>query len=274
MIGRERGELKMLIQSGAVSLAGVRCAESLINDRVIRSAFYVDTTDSTNSLAMAEVSGGRVSDEMLPRLFITDRQTAGRGRLGRTWSSAADSLTFSLAMSVSGATDAAPLSLLAGVMAAEAIDALVAPVTTQLKWPNDIYISGQKVGGILIEASGKYPHIAVVGIGINVLESPAVDAPGFVNPASLATFSSRPVDRFDVLDEILRRLHAERAATSIVERFRHKCYLQGQPVSLDQSGKPLEGVCEGIDSGGRLVINTGDAKHTIHSGEASLIRRH
>lgn len=267
----------MLHTSGHVAPEGSRCIKSLMDDRVIASAIYTDTSDSTNSLALDELNEQRIAADDLPRLYLTDTQTAGRGRLGRSWSSGNDSLTFSVLIKTPRYQDTidgkVPLSLFAGVVAAEAIDALLAPVTTQIKWPNDIYIDGQKVGGILVEASGKHPAYAVVGIGINVHTSPSIESIGAASAASLGTFTQRQFDRFDVLDEILRRLLAESDPTSIVHRFHQKCYLTGQRIALNQSGSPLEGICQGIDESGRLLVDTGNQICLVQSGEATLVRR-
>ena len=95
---------------------------------------------------------------------------------------------------------------------------------------------------------------------------------------SLANFTSREVNRFDVLDEIIRRL-LERdkgldcTRQSIANRFREKCYLTGQRVALNQSGTPVEGVCRGVDECGRLLVDVGDQLRAVQSGEATLVRR-
>src|SRR5688500_2328141 len=102
-----------------------------------------------------------------PVLLVAERQTAGRGRMGRAWQSApGDSLTFSLGLPLAPA-DWAGLSLAVGVSVAESLHPAV-----RLKWPNDLWVDDRKLGGILIEtasfgegAGGRY---AVIGVGINV----------------------------------------------------------------------------------------------------------
>ncbi len=270
----------MLQVNGPVSPEGVRCIESLLADRVLASARYVYTVDSTNSAALAELGQQESVECRLPRLYFTDMQTAGRGRLGRNWASGGDSLTFSVTMKIPAADESnsdesshMPPSLFAGVAAAEAIDALVLPRETQLKWPNDIYIDGQKVGGILVEASGKRPGIAVVGIGINVHTAPAIELPTSTTATSIAAHRQSAIDRFDVLDEVLRRLLGPGADVAVAERFRQKCYLTGQRVSLDQAGVPRQGICHGIDDRGRLIVDCDGKLHVVQSGEATIVRR-
>lgn len=266
----------MLHTSGHVAPDGIRCLQSLVEDNVISSAVYMETSESTNSLALDELNLQQVAIADLSRLYLTDMQTAGRGRLGRSWSSSGDSLTFSILVEHPQHLTThpeVPLSLLAGVVTAEAIDALLAPVVTQLKWPNDIYVQGHKVGGILVEASGKHRGFAAIGIGINVHTAPSIESVGAATADSLDTFCSRPLDRFDVLDEIVRRLVTENSPASITHRFRQKCYLTGQQISLNQAGSPITGFCQGIDDSGRLLVNTGREVVGVQSGEATLVRR-
>ena len=73
-----------------------RAIEQLIDDGIIASAVYREVTESTNSDALAELQAGGVDDQLLPRLYLTDRQTAGRGRQGNSWISPADAITLSL----------------------------------------------------------------------------------------------------------------------------------------------------------------------------------
>src|SRR5262245_26951311 len=100
--------------------------------------------DSTNTELMRRGREGRSE----PVLLVAERQTAGRGRLGRGWQSAAgDSLTFSLGLPLAPA-DWAGLSLAVGASVAEALHPAI-----RLKWPNDLWLDDRKLGGILIETA-------------------------------------------------------------------------------------------------------------------------
>jgi BirA family biotin operon repressor/biotin-[acetyl-CoA-carboxylase] ligase len=120
--------------------------------------------DSSNTELMRRARAGRTE----PVLLVAERQSAGRGRLGRAWQSAAgDSLTFSLGLPLAPA-DWAGLSLAVGVSVAESLHPRI-----RLKWPNDLWVDDRKLAGILIEtasaggsAAARY---AVVGIGINIV---------------------------------------------------------------------------------------------------------
>ncbi|RZI64811.1 MAG: biotin--[acetyl-CoA-carboxylase] ligase, partial [Variovorax sp.] len=116
---------------------------------------------STNTELMRRARAGQLD----PILLVAERQTAGRGRLGRTWqSSPGDSLTFSFGLRLDPA-DWSGLSLAVGVAVAGALHPAI-----RLKWPNDLWLDDHKLGGILIEtapapAGGRY---AIVGVGLNI----------------------------------------------------------------------------------------------------------
>ena len=120
--------------------------------------------DSTNSELMRRVRAGQID----PVLLVAERQTAGRGRLGRSWISEVEgvgaSLTFSLGMPLAPGNWSG-LSLAVGVSVAQSLHP-----NLQLKWPNDIWLQGRKLGGILIEtASLGEQRYVVIGIGLNIM---------------------------------------------------------------------------------------------------------
>ncbi len=269
----------MLQTSGIVDKGTVECLRKLINDRVLGSAVYHEMTDSTNTLALNDIAASDNTASGLPRLYLADQQIAGRGRVGRTWHSSDDSLTLSVVVETSTLF---PISLVAGVAVAEAVDAFITPASAQIKWPNDVYIQGTKVAGVLVEVNHKYPRIAVVGIGVNIQSAPIVhstrDTSDTTVPAgSLAMFTTNSLNRFDVLDEIVRRLCALATAPDVALRFRDKCYLTGNHVTLTHAGHPAQGRCLGINEQGSLVVETetesGSERIIVQSGEALLIRR-
>ena len=126
--------------------------------------------DSTNSELMRRIRQG----QRAPQLLIAERQSAGRGRQGRTWLSHTDpqgqphvhaSLTFSLSLPLQR-SDLSGLSLAVGLALAEALHPAIG-----LKWPNDLWWEGRKLGGILIETANHGPHrFAVIGVGLNLIQ--------------------------------------------------------------------------------------------------------
>ncbi|HNH24997.1 MAG TPA: biotin--[acetyl-CoA-carboxylase] ligase, partial [Accumulibacter sp.] len=166
---------------------------------------------STNSLLLERALRSAVPENTL---LVADRQTAGRGRMGRHWSSSAEgSLTFSLSWRFTGPpAKLSGLSLAVGLAVARGLDACGASRIT-LKWPNDIVLDGGKVGGILIELEAVADGmLAVIGIGLN-LQLPAGDPGDFLHPpAALAQVLPVP-DRHQVLAQVLLSL------TEVLDHF-------------------------------------------------------
>ena len=149
----------------------------------------LEEIDSTNTELMRRARVAALD----PVLLVAERQTAGRGRLGRGWhSQAGQSLTFSLGLSLAPRSWSG-LSLVVGLSLAEQLHADV-----RLKWPNDLWLMGRKLGGILVETAGhaderEGPRSVVIGVGINVArpaEAALANAPagpmGAMPPAGLA----------------------------------------------------------------------------------------
>ncbi len=146
---------ELLTVCGRVDPLGLAAVQRLLNDQIIASAWYAESTASTNSIALDELSSGAASSLSFPRLLLADQQTSGRGRRGRAWLSSNETLTFSILLSL----DADPplgdrLSLAVGVGIAQSLEFDLAPLRTRLKWPNDVYAGGGKVAGILLETTG------------------------------------------------------------------------------------------------------------------------
>jgi BirA family biotin operon repressor/biotin-[acetyl-CoA-carboxylase] ligase len=212
-------------------------------------------------------------------LLVADRQTAGRGRRGRSWSSSAESsLTFSLLWRFAGkVAQLAGLSLAVGVAVARALEASGVS-RIGLKWPNDILFDGGKLGGILVELESEPASmLAVIGIGLN-LQLPPADTDEFLHrPAALAQALSPVPDRHQLLAQLLIELAA------ILDRFSaagfgavraewqaHHVW-QDRPVRLLNGGLlDREGICLGADADGALLLRTAAGVERCLSGDLSL----
>jgi len=232
--------------------------------------------DSTNTELMRRARAGRTE----PVLLVAERQTAGRGRLGRPWQSAQQqeeqqaSLTFSLGLPLAPA-DWSGLSLAVGVSVAESLD----PSGGQkigLKWPNDIWVNDRKLVGILIETA--LPHAGapgaqryvVIGIGINI---GAREADGMRTPPAWLRQWRPDATAPDVLRELaeplVRNVLAFEAQgfAQFAERFATRDVLRGREVVLSDG---TAGVCEGVAWGGELQVRTAAGLQTITSDEVSV----
>ena len=170
----------------------------------------VDVIDSTNTALLNQATSGAASGTCL----AAELQTAGRGRRGRVWQSALGaSLTFSLLWRFeSGAASLGGLSLAVGLAVANALRAL--GIDAELKWPNDIVVDDQKLGGILIETQGDMlgPTVAVIGVGLNMRLSDAlrlvIDQPvtDIATVSAAAAVTSPAMNRNILLPAILSQL--------------------------------------------------------------------
>ncbi|MEV5505736.1 biotin--[acetyl-CoA-carboxylase] ligase [Streptomyces orinoci] len=239
----------------------------------------VANTGSTNTdLAAARGEEGAV--------LIAEEQSAGRGRLDRSWTAPARSgLFFSVRLTPGPAVPAERwgwLPLLAGVATATALSR-TAGVDTALKWPNDllVHIGGEerKAGGILAELSG---DSAIVGIGLNVsLRAGELPVP---TAGSLALAGARTLDRDILLRSVLRSLAewyqqwravgGDPAACRLQEAYAAGCATLGRRVRAElPGGDELTGEAVALDGDGRLVLATDEgARRPVGAGDIVHLR--
>jgi BirA family biotin operon repressor/biotin-[acetyl-CoA-carboxylase] ligase len=202
-------------------------------------------------------------------LVTAEAQTAGRGRQGRAWvAPAGSSALLSFVLRLPGEA-AALLPLAAAVAVCEACERS-SPVACAIKWPNDVWIDGGKVAGILLEGRPQEGW-AVLGIGINVALR-AGDLPEDLRETatSLAEAGGNAPSVEEVLAAVTssldRWLSAEPGA--VLEAWRARDALHGRPVRWNAG----EGVAEGISASGALVVRCGRRRVELHAGEVSLVR--
>ncbi|HUV38851.1 MAG TPA: biotin--[acetyl-CoA-carboxylase] ligase [Planctomycetota bacterium] len=167
-----------------------------------RRVVVLDETTSTQDVAREEAARGGRSGMVV----FAERQTRGRGRFGREWTSAVGKdLTFSTVLRADDHEfDPTMLTVTASVAVCETlVETLNLPA--RIKWPNDIILADRKVGGILVERTHRrgQPSAFVLGIGLNVNSKPTLEA-----ATSLAEVSGDPVDRLRLARELLRSLDA------------------------------------------------------------------
>ena len=242
----------------------------------------VAETGSTSADLLAWVRDAAGSAALAPRVLVADRQTAGRGRRGRSWQAApgAASLTFSLAWPLA-TVDLSGLSLAVGVALAEALDPRPAEaLRIGLKWPNDLWLvgadePGRKMGGVLIETA---PHgdarIAVIGVGLNLFEQRVDDASsgvawlGEIDAAAATAPLLEPL-----VAALTEALHTfERAGfVAFAARFAGRDLLHHLPIRCGaDGGTRLEGVAAGVSATGELLVRTHAGIERIVSGEVSV----
>ncbi len=244
-----------------------------LNTRVIgRSVEYHPVASSTQALARAAAQNGAPEGAV----FIADRQTAGRGRLGRTWQApAGSSLLISILLRPS--PEVYPLlSMAAALAVCHAIEA-VTGLKPNLKWPNDVLLSNRKVAGLLVEGElvGGDPDFAVMGVGVNVNLDPR-DLAGISYPAtSLQTETGTRVSRVLLARELILQLDRVYAnvCSGISPRDEWKSALitLGRRVRVDAGTAVHEGVAEDVDEHGALLLRRDDGCLLILlAGEVTL----
>ena len=259
---------------------------AMIEAKALASAVYRESTLSTNDDAIEDLQSGRLPEGAIPRLYLADQQTAGRGRQGNQWHSDTSALTFSLVVSSINDRLTNLVSIAAGVAVARAIEHECAPIQTGLKWPNDIcgQTSGTestnrigKLGGILIETVTVPQRRFVIGIGINISTIPDLPMGSRTSPISLGQFSSKTVTRAELLhsivasmNETLDELESDRGV--VISEFRSRCVLSGNDLTLRHGEDEVIGHCLGITDDGALELVIDGRRQQYRSGEVQQVR--
>lgn len=244
---------------------------------LVREIVVFEETGSTNELVLQR---GRQGAEAGLVIFA-ERQTAGRGRFGRRWESASHrGLWFSLLL-----RPALPLARWSRLTTwvAVAVAAAVERITGRraaIKWPNDVFLDGKKVAGILIEsgtdAAGQ--PFAVVGIGVNANHEPADFPPELAErAASLRMATGRPCDRPELAAQVLLELNARLdrvtdAFADLVGEAAARSLLLGRWVQLRSGASLHEGLAESLDENGQLLVRAGDGSaECFIAGEVTVV---
>jgi BirA family biotin operon repressor/biotin-[acetyl-CoA-carboxylase] ligase len=227
--------------------------------------------DSTNEEARRRALAG----ERGPLWIWALRQTAGRGRRGRGWESPIGNLSSTLLLTPGvSAADAARLSFVAALAVREVAAAFVGTASVKVKWPNDVLIDGRKTAGILLESSGEsgaqvLPWLAV-GIGINLAHAPenaAYPATAFTQHAAAPTPAQALSELAAAWDRYFRVWRAKGFAP-IREAWLEHAVGIGQAVTARLPGDTINGIFEGLDSGGALLLALPDgSRRAITAGE-------
>jgi BirA family biotin operon repressor/biotin-[acetyl-CoA-carboxylase] ligase len=236
---------------------------------------YFDTIGSTNDEALKWASQGAVDLS----LVVADEQTKGRGRLDRKWFTPPHSaLAFSLILRPSSDERAHPART-TGLLALSLVDSLrKMGLSPQIKWPNDVMLTGRKVAGILVESSwmGIELEALVLGMGVNVLSASVPPADQLLFPAtSLEHELGRPLEREELLHDILVHVLSwrPRLGTDVfIREWERSLAFRGQQVRVEESsGKFIHGELSGLNPDGSLCLrNEHSESVTVQFGEVHL----
>ena len=232
--------------------------------------------ESTSDLAKELAEQGAAHGEVV----IAEKQTAGRGRRGRTWSSpAGKNLYLSAVLRPQLPPQrAAELTLVASLAVCDACRQ--AGVDAGIKWPNDVLVGGRKVAGILTELAAvpDLVHWVVVGIGVN-LNAGRDDFPEELRDqaTSLALERGQPVPRalfaaalLALLEQWLDR-HAEEGFEAVRGAWRERSATLGREVRVDLDGGEIAGVAEDLDGSGALLVRSGSGLVRVVAGDVRIL---
>lgn len=237
--------------------------------------FVESSLDSTNAEIFRRLDAG----VRAPFVLLAERQTAGRGRRGRAWSSPfAENLYCSVVVRVDGGmSQVEALSLTVGLAVARALQACGLSAAG-LKWPNDVLVDGHKISGILLELAGDPADVChvVVGVGINV--NMLVDASAVIDQpwTSVRQCLGKAMDRNQLAGELLRQLRAYFAThwrdgfAGLRDEWEALHVWRGKPVALTAGQGGTLGVVLGVDQRGAIRLQVDGCERSFSGGELSL----
>ena len=251
---------------------------NLIKSRLSEGAagctlFYRDAVDSTNEWAKRDANEGAADRS----IYFAEKQTAGKGRRGRSWQSPVGS---SVAMSVLlrlqiPPEDASMLTLVMGLAAAEGLKE-VSSLETCIKWPNDVVVGGKKLCGILTEMNSRADYV-VIGIGINI-NVPSFPEELKETATSLYIAGGREIQREAAAAAVISHFFADyetfvktRDLSGLRGAYEAMLANKGRQVRVLDRMAPYCGVAEGINDKGELLVRREDGSlGTVFAGEVSV----
>lgn len=229
-------------------LKGPELAELLGVPRVVVLNSTPSTMDVAHEASEHDATPGSV--------VVADAQEAGRGRMGRSWSSPPGAGVWcTMIEKPRDRTALDVLSIRVGLLLAESLSEL-ANAEAQVKWPNDVMLDRKKLAGILTEASWVGQTLAYVAIGVGVNVRP---------PTDLSEAAALPgIDRLSVLSRVVRAIRAAAAATGQLKeqelaRYRARDILLGRRIRL-----PANGVVQGLSPDGALLVESPEGSVSRH----------
>lgn len=253
--------------------------KALIKGRIGRSVICLDTVDSTNTFAME--LGGRDAEH--GTAVIAERQTKGKGRLGREWASPPGR---NIAMSVllrpsMPIREVTLLTVMASVACCRTLREATG-LSVTIKWPNDLMVGGRKVGGILTEMKSAAERMifAVIGIGINLNSEPADFPPDVrATATSVKTETGREHSKTLVIAGICNELESwyevlvSKGRQPLLDEWRNLSSMLGKPVSVATGKETLRGIAKDIDDQGMLILELpSGAAVTLRAGDVTALR--
>jgi BirA family biotin operon repressor/biotin-[acetyl-CoA-carboxylase] ligase len=211
--------------------------------------------------------------------ILTDYQTAGRGQKGKAWISEPQSnLLFSLILKTDflNASQAYLLNVMTSLALRDVVSRMLGNKLVEVKWPNDLYTSGNKISGILVETllRGRLVEYAVIGVGINVNQEHF----SLSNATSMSLLNKKKLDRELVMDNILKSiehyflmLRGGKYDFLLTRYAENLMWIDERHTFQLDTGKIFQGVIRGIDGQGRLIIHDDESAKQYDIKQVSFL---
>ena len=234
-----------------------------------------DKLESTNAEARRRAEAGEAG----PVWIMAERQTAGRGRRGRAWSSGEGNLAATLLMTTDASpAEAAQASFIAALAAADLADTCLGSGAARLKWPNDVLVFGRKAVGVLLEAGARADGglWLAVGVGVNLASHPSdVDPPASSFAEHMAGPPPMPREALAVLAsrfEAWRAIWASQGFPPIAKAWTERAHGLGRRCEARLPNRTLAGVAKGLEPDGALRLKLDDGRiERITAGDVFFV---
>jgi BirA family biotin operon repressor/biotin-[acetyl-CoA-carboxylase] ligase len=246
----------------------------------IENVIYLPSTPSTNDVAKTIVEKMLAeSEDVRPTIIVAGEQTAGHGRMGRSWTPLPRALAVSVIVPWPEGPERVRVPVRAGIALARGLSRAFA-LDVRLKWPNDLLVNRRKLGGILVEAraNDEGEGWAVVGVGLNVrgmrkdLDARGLRDATSLEDAGVAAAKLAGVAPLSALLDILDvPLGGDAGKDPLPEAFAAvSAHAPGDTMSVMDAGRSVSGVFRGVNADGALRLSTGRGEETIVSGDVVL----
>ena len=201
-------------------------------------------------------------------IFIAEKQTKGRGRLGKKWSSPNSGNIYMTICTNQNTSQISPISLISGLVCKIAIDKLIREPSIMLKWPNDILFNEKKIGGILVETEiNKNDIKTIIGIGINLIIKKEESWWGDLSIFSLETRRNELINQ--ILKEFLNIF--DKSYDNWLDDWKKSCIHMNKEIEIyDGENLQKKAIFKDIDTKGNAIIESKEGKEIIANGQISI----
>ncbi len=227
--------------------------------------FWFDATETFSTNDEADKLCGQLKSKCV---VTAKRQTAGRGRYGRSWISEEGNLFMSFAFPAPLA-NIGQIAVLGGLAVLKTVRFFCPDIRLQIKWPNDVLAEGGKISGILFERATN--GFWIMGIGINIVSHPEISATGYLT-ASLNAFGAK-TERLTVLRKFVSvwdnmfETYCQEGFSVYRQQWLDNAYNLGKTITIKQWDKKICGIFAGINDDGSLILETTEGRLNVLTGD-------